>query len=261
MNPIKPVLQIEPTDFCNLACAMCSPQKSGKPHGNVKPGFMAFDLYKKIIHGIAKRGPDLDHMILQWLGEPTLHPQWLDMLETAIREAGHRFGYFRVDTNAVLLDHDASIRLCRIARDNPGRPIVLIFSLDAATRDTYIKLKGKDRFEQVVSNIEDFLRLRKEKVNPAESPLNVQFQLVLQQGNAHEVRAFIDKWDGFLFDLGSSDTYDTIMIKRLAVGTGGQGQRQADLLYEKTISRLGLRPGKLGACRLELWLDRPWEEE
>ena len=257
-----PVLQIEPTDRCNLKCAMCSPQISdGPPHGSIPRGDLDFALYQKIIAGIAADGPQFDHLILQWMGEPTLHAQWIEMLEQAVSTAGHRFGYFRVDTNALRLDEHAARRLCTLAADHPGRAILLVFSLDSASPETYRAVKGVDGFERVTANIERFLRLRHERVDATRSPLNAQFQLVLQQGNAHEVGAFIERWDGFLAGLHTAGTYDEIMIKRVAVGTGGPQQQAADRLYDETIARLGLQPGRRAATELKLWLNRPWEGE
>jgi len=261
MSPLPlPILQIEPTDRCNLKCAMCSPQVSGGlPHGSIPRGDLDFALYRKILAGIAADGPDFDHLILQWLGEPTLHAQWIDMLEQAVSTAGHRFGYFRIDTNALRLDEPAASRVCALAAEHPGRAILFVFSLDAASPETYHAVKGVRAFERVTTNIEHFLRLRHERVDATASPLNVQFQLVLQPGNAHEVGAFVEHWDGFLAELGTAGTYDEIMIKRLAVGTGGPEQEAADRLYDETIRRLGLEPGRLRATELKLWLDRPWE--
>jgi len=258
-----PILQIEPTDRCNLKCAMCSPQVGGGlPHGDGVPrGDLDFDLYRRILADIADAGPDFDHLILQWMGEPTLHAQWLDMLEHAVSIAGHRFGYFRVDTNALRLNEPAAERLCALVSDNPGRTVLFVFSLDAASAETYHAVKGVDAFERVTTNIERFLQLRQERVDASRSPLNAQFQLVLQQGNAHEVAAFVQRWDDFLAELRTADTYDEIMIKRVAVGTGGPEQEAADRLYDETLGSLGLKPGRLRATELKLWLDRPWEGE
>jgi len=256
----RPVLQIEPTDRCNLRCAMCSPQQGdAPPHGAVPRGDLDLALYEKILAGIAEEGPDFDHLILQWMGEPTLHPGWLTMLETAVATAGHRFGYFRVDTNALRLDEAAARAVCALATAHPGRPILLVFSLDAATPETYRAVKGRDAFARATGNVERFLRRRHELVDVTRSPLNAQFQLVVQSGNADEVGAFVDHWDGLLAELNTAGTHDEIMIKRVAIGTGGPAQSAADRRYDRVVAELGLAPGPLRASHLCLWLREPWE--
>ena len=61
------VLQIEPTDFCNLTCPMCHPQQGFRPnlHGDLLKGYMDMDLYRQIIDGIVSQ------MALKRRGQPT----------------------------------------------------------------------------------------------------------------------------------------------------------------------------------------------
>ena len=80
------VLQIEPTDFCNLTCPMCHPQQGFRPnlHGDLLKGYMDTDLFRNIIDGIEASDVCFDHLIFQWLGDPSLHPELFDMLGYAL---------------------------------------------------------------------------------------------------------------------------------------------------------------------------------
>jgi len=59
-----------------------------------------------------------------------------------------------LSTNGVLLDNkDLSEKMISAGIDE------IIFSLDAATADTYRKIKGYDNFDKVIKNIESFLKI------------------------------------------------------------------------------------------------------
>ena len=58
------VLQIEPTDHCNLACRMCAPHAESwdTVHG-VPKGYLDPTLYERIIDGLVAEGCAFDHQI------------------------------------------------------------------------------------------------------------------------------------------------------------------------------------------------------
>ena len=65
------VLQIEPTDLCNLSCSMCAPHNEGWDQIHAVPkGVMDMTLCEHIIDGLADDGARFDHIIFQWLGDP-----------------------------------------------------------------------------------------------------------------------------------------------------------------------------------------------
>ncbi len=252
------VLQIEPTDLCNLACPMCGPQvRAGDVHAGLRPGFMDMALYRGVIDDLRAHGFDLDHLILQWLGEPTLHPELVEMITLAAEGLAGLVGYIRVDTNAVALTPSRIDGLLErlAAADHPT--VLLVFSLDAATPETYRRVKGRDRFDQVMANIGHLLRRRGEL--PGDDPgINVQLQFVLQPDNHHEVAAFVDHWDRELAIGRHGIGFNEVMIKRLSAGTGGPRQRELDDLYDRTIAGAGLRPFDRRHLHLRLWTDRTW---
>ncbi len=258
------VLQIEPTDLCNLRCAMCTPQLHGRDvHRGLPTGFLDRAVLSQVLDDLRDHRFELDHLIFQWLGEPTLHPE----LEEMVVEAGEKLvglvDYLRVDTNAVALTPariDKLLRLLEGVRRGGGRPpLLLVFSLDAVTAETYRQVKGRDRFHQVMVNIDALLRRRGE-MEGDDPGINTQFQFVLQPENHGEVGAFVQHWDETLAHGRNGIGFNEVMIKRLSAGTGGPRQRELDALYDRAIERHGLHPRDSGHMHLRVWNERTWGE-
>ena len=253
------VLQIEPTDHCNLSCAMCQPHHLGweQIHG-VPKGLMDPGLYRRIVDGLVADGARFDHLIFQWLGEPSIHPGLEEMIAYAQERLWRQVGYLRVDTNAVLLTPERMARLVAIYRRRPELPLLLVFTLDAASPETYLRVKGRDALGRVRRHVRRFI-VERARLELEDVRLNVQLQFVLQEGNAHELGDFVRYWSGFLRCQGGGRGYSEIMIKRLSVGAGGPGQLAADQLYERTCREQGLTERRDPWVHIKLWRDRPWE--
>jgi radical SAM protein with 4Fe4S-binding SPASM domain len=80
----------------------------------------------------------------------------------------------------------------------------VIFSLDAATKETYAKVKGVDAFDKTVENITGFLELKKEKIAGIEKdsygwwekakPI-VGLQILKMKETDSEIEEFMNRWD------------------------------------------------------------------
>ena len=255
-----PVLQIEPTDLCNLRCPMCSPQVcEGDVHRGIRTGFMDLELYRDVVRDLQESRFELDHLILQWLGEPTLHPDLEEMIAEAYARLGGLVGYVRFDTNAVALTPSRVDRILEAAGGTAGPPLLVVFSLDAVSAETYVRVKGRDRYRQALANIEYFLARRAEL--PGDDPgINTQFQFVLQPENHREVGSFVDHWDATLRRGRNGVGFNEVMIKRLSIGTGGAAQRGADELYDRALDEHGLEPRDDPHLHLRVWRSRTWGE-
>ena len=102
-----PVVQIEITGRCQMACVFC-------PHQTLEEqwirGDLSWDLYRDAI------APNLHHFDLVYLqgwGEPMIHPHLWDMLHLA-QQAGCRTGF---TTNGLELTPDHSARLLDVGID------------------------------------------------------------------------------------------------------------------------------------------------
>jgi len=115
-------LQLEPVGQCNLSCQMCPiPFRDDGP-ANGTPAFMSFDLFQRVIDQFEA----LDHLHLQGLGEPMMHPRFFDMVEYAAAKG------IRVTTNSNLTLLSAK----RAARCVSSGLDCLHVSIDAATAET-----------------------------------------------------------------------------------------------------------------------------
>ena len=250
------VLQIEPTDHCNLSCKMCAPHHEGwEEIHNVPKGFLDISLFRRIIDGLVADDCRFDHIIFQWLGDPSLHPDLPELLNITADKMGSRVGYLRVDTNAIRLPPERMDGILAAAR--PEVPLLVVFTLDAHTAETYAKVKGQDALERVRRNIRYLIRRRKE----LSVPLNIQLQYVVQPGNEHEAGDFLQYWSDLLGCQGGDLWHDELMFKRLSIGGGAVGQAAADRLYEKTMKDFDIKAGKKGGVEVNVWESRPWQDD
>lgn len=251
------MLQIEPTDHCNLACTMCAPhaERWETVHG-VPKGFLDRVLYKRILDGIVADDLRFDHVILQWLGDPSLHPELEWMIGEASRVIGDRVGYLRFDSNAIQLP---PARMEKILRElSPGVPLTCVFTLDAVTPETYRRTKGRDGLERARHNIRHLLARRRTLDDPGQ--VRVQVQFVVQRSNAHEAGDFLRYWTEALTCTGDGG-HGEILFKPLSVGGGAAGQAAANALYTRTLAESGVTPAVGDRLSVTTWEDRPWQRD
>lgn len=173
-------LQVELHQICNLRCPMCT---IGIPEANKKyisEKRMSWDTYEKIILEGEKYGcPSLNP---QGINEPLLDNE----LEKYIKFASqHGFFDIMMNTNATLLSEERAKNLlkCGLTR--------LRFSLDAATEDTYKKVRIGGKYEVVMKNIDRFIQMRNEQ--GLQLPV-IGVNFVKTSLNEHEEQQFIEKW-------------------------------------------------------------------
>jgi len=255
--PVNPshlgVLQIEPTDVCNLACAMCAPHAEAWEHVHGVPkGTLDVDLHARIVRTLADEGCRFDHVIYQWLGDPSVHPQLERLLADAGRALAGRVGYLRVDTNGVLLGPSRLERL--LATRAPDVPLLVVLSLDATSPETYRRVKGRDAYALATRHARHLLALRARHA----PGVHLQFQFVVQRANAHEAGAFLRYWSDAVRCHGHGHGHAEILFKRLSVGGGAEGQAAADVLYEHTLASHGITPIEGEHLSVRTWEQRPW---
>lgn len=97
-------LQVEVTTHCNLSCPECS-RTLLSAKGAWKNRHMPVETFAEI----ARQAPPAQMLIAQGVGEPTLHPGFLEMLETA-KKLG-RFGTSLFYTNGLARPVDYYLRI------------------------------------------------------------------------------------------------------------------------------------------------------
>ena len=169
-------IQIGITNRCNLDCVFC-PQRFSKK----KKGIMDLELLDDILSQVA---PYVDTVDLSFDGEPFLHPDWAKCVE-----ACHRYRINpMLETNALLMDRELSRQVLAAGVSS------ITFSIDAATPETYLKLKPSGDYERVVANVRNFLDLAG-RMEKKERPY-IQIQFVRTEENAGEAARFLQQWRG-----------------------------------------------------------------
>jgi len=189
-------LVVELANRCSLACVHCAVADTAHPHFD-QTGYLNVDMADALFTDLARHGIGFDALIMFWLGEPLLHPEFPRIWASALRTAAENetFGKIEVHTNATHLTPRVTAALLNLS----DVPQVIHFSLDATDRDRYLEVKAKDRFEDVVRNMKFFLA---EKARlKARFPRPV-FQFIVGSNNVDQVPEFRAMWTTVCEELG-----------------------------------------------------------
>jgi len=115
-------------------------------------------------------------------GEPLAHPELLGMIKAA-KDAGV-FG-INIETDGLLLKGQLADKLSETNVD-----IISVY-LDANSRELYQQIKGQDRFDELVAQLESFVERNKEKNGTA--PLLLP-HLVKSNETIAQMEEFYDRW-------------------------------------------------------------------
>lgn len=184
-------LVVELTNRCSLACVHCSVAEGAAHPHHARTGYIDPALVLGVFDDLARVGARFQTLILFWLGEPLLHPDFGLIYTSAVRAAAEHgiFEQIEVHTNATHLTE----RRTRIALNDASVRQVWHFSLDAAERDTYARVKGRDRFGQVEDNLAAFIEAKGR--TGARWPRPV-FQFIVGSNNVDQVGSFRRRWEG-----------------------------------------------------------------
>jgi radical SAM protein with 4Fe4S-binding SPASM domain len=182
--PLPIRLWIEPTPYCNLKCPMCPQSDERITEVTRGKTLMDFQLYKKIIDEAADHVYDIN---LAHRGESIFHKGLPDM----IRYASEKGIKTRLHTNATLLNEKWSRALIESGLD------LLSFSFDGFQKEPYEKIRIGSNFEKTLSNILQFLRIKKEM--KTEKPFTI-FQVIELNGNTAGKEEFVKQFEDLPLD-------------------------------------------------------------
>lgn len=123
------------TDFCNNKCHYCR-------YGHESGGYMPFEDFKRYVVRLQSLG--VKGIILTGGGEPTINPDF-DKITAWLEECG--------------IDHGINTNFVKYVE---CKPRYLKISIDAGDEEEYCKLRGVDKFGQVVENLQRYLKWRDE---------------------------------------------------------------------------------------------------
>lgn len=239
-NPFPIVLSLEPVSACNLRCTMCFQIDPRLSKDKKHLGVMKMDLYRELIEEAGRHG--LASLVLASRGEPTLHPQLPEMIRLA-KAAG--ILEVKVNTNATKLNEKLSRALLDAA------PEILVFSVDAASKEPFERIRVGANFDEVVANIDRFHEIRRNEY--PESMTTTRISMLDLGDDTLEAESFwaprVDEFSiGGVSDL--LNVYDgpvledatpcTILWERLFIGWDGTvNPCDNDYLFELAFAKIG----------------------
>lgn len=171
------VLQIEPTNLCNLRCVSCSTWRARRAQG-----FMSLQLFKKIIDDASRI--HVTEIRLWMHGEPLLHPHFGEMIS-----------YVKQKGMAAYITTNGSSLSGRKAREILSGGVnfmdLVTVSVLGYSREVHeLTMKGVQH-DRVVKNILDFVESRN-RLGVSGPDISVIFYHLPE--NIHERDAFIEFW-------------------------------------------------------------------
>jgi len=168
--PYPSYIEIEVTTKCNLKCIMCEHTYWNEPNRD-----MSFEEFR----GIVGQFPKLKWIGLTGIGESFINKDFIKMLKyvkskDVLVELYDTFYYINQKTAKEIIE---------IGVDK------IFISLDAATKETYKKIRIGSDFERVTNNVRSLLKFKKEK--RAYYP-EIAFHYIMNKINLHEILQYIE---------------------------------------------------------------------
>ncbi|MDD5681325.1 MAG: radical SAM/SPASM domain-containing protein [Candidatus Omnitrophica bacterium] len=137
LPPFPKIMLIELTNRCNHRCSFCFNSRSTRKKGNINP---------KLLESILKEAYELGAREVGFYatGEPLLFKNIEQYIKLA-KETG--YDYIYITTNGALASPDKVKSLISAGLNS------IKFSINAATRETYKLIHGKDDFDRVIENL------------------------------------------------------------------------------------------------------------
>ncbi len=170
LAPFPSFIEVEVTTRCNLKCIICE-----RTYWDESNRDMSFEEFKSII----EQFPNLKWIGLTGIGESFVNKDFMKML----RYIKSKQILIELYDTFYFIDDGKANEIIDMGIDQ------MIISLDAATKETYEKIRVGSDFDRVIKNIKNFYRLKKEK--HAHFP-EVDFHYIINKYNLHEVVPYID---------------------------------------------------------------------
>lgn len=171
-------IMFDVTNICNAKCIHC-PQSTMSIEEKGKPKHLSWENYTKVIDECVDRNLDIIRVTAD--GEPLLHPYLVEMLEYA---SSNGVGPIGLTTNGMLMTEEVANRILDAGL------FMVDFSVDAASQQTYSRIRQGLKFEKVIQNIHNFIKIR----NEMKSECKVMVSFVEQEANRHELEDFKRYW-------------------------------------------------------------------
>ena len=194
MNRIAPYpsyLEVEATTKCPFKCVFCE-----HTYWNEKSRDMSLAEFKRFIDQF----PRLKYIAFTGIGENFLNHDFMDM-----------YRYLKVRHPTILIElYDMFYYIDKKVAGELINEIGLTqvyVSFDAATKETYEKVRVGSDFDRVVNNIRNFIRIREEE--GLRFP-QITFHFIITKQNMHEISQYIH----LVKELGGNRIFFTRLLHR-----------------------------------------------
>ncbi len=143
---VPPIVNIEPTNICNLKCPLCV---TGSGQMLRPRGKMDFSLLQKLVDELADR---ILYITLYSQGEPYLHSRFNEF----VRYAKNRGVYVNTSTNAHYFDMENARAVVKSGLDS------MIISLDGVTQESYSHYRVNGSLDTVMEGIRNLVAAKAE---------------------------------------------------------------------------------------------------
>lgn len=162
-------IEIEITNVCNKKCLICEHTYWEEP-----PRHLSLDDFKAIVGQF----PRLKWVNMTGEGDAFMNPDYLKMIEVLKKR---NVVTYLVDSFD-LIDKDTARRIIELGVEG------IWVSMDAATRETYEKIKKGCNFERTIANIKGLIEIKKEKRSPLPE---ISFRYIINKLNVQEMPRFV----------------------------------------------------------------------
>ncbi|MBI2062835.1 MAG: radical SAM protein [Candidatus Yanofskybacteria bacterium] len=192
------VLVVEPTSVCNLRCEMCWWSDKSFTSEKSHMGWMDFGLFKDVVDEASEAG--LCSMVFAGRGEPTLHPDFSKMVAYATQKG---IIDVKINTNATKLTDKTSRELLEAG------PALIVFSIDAHTKEDYEAIRRGAKFEEVTRNLKRFTELKKSEFPNSPTLSRVSMVVFKKSQDIEQARAY---WAGLADEFASERATERLGI-------------------------------------------------
>ncbi len=218
--PLPRSIYVEPTTRCNALCRQCPrtwlPRESDRD--------LSYDDFRRIVDQF----PVLERVVLHGLGEPLLN----DDLPRMIRHLKQRGARVLFNSNGILLTGERGRALEDAGLDEYR------LSMDGATRETYVRIRGVDAFDTVLGNVQAFVEGQRGRAATAPA---VSLWFTAMRENLHELPALVD--------LASRAGIREIYLQRLVFFGAGLARPEQSLFRRSAPEELALVARSEEVCR------------
>ena len=161
-------LVFELTNACNLNCIMC-----GRNAADFKPTVFDMDIFRSF----EPLMDTVEEVTLMGWGEPTIHPNFIQMLEIINRHSARKYfctnGMNLKKIKDAIFDYNVD---------------VFAVSLDGATDETNGRIRRGSKIDAVTEDLKDIVRIKKER--GLQYPW-INFVFCAMRSNLHELPALV----------------------------------------------------------------------